>query len=144
MNKHHPPSDTPVNLSWDNSPQDLNSEATFDWSNHLEPRLPEDFIRFYTDELVEDVTNNIADMPNDEEHLDTDDESFEDDVFPDRCRLERRGAFRNTECSDQVQNVGYALYMIPQLVPRPIKSSPTPPPSNTSSTDTSPSPTVTR
>ena len=101
MNKHHPPSDTPVNLSWDHSPQDPNSEATFDWSNHLEPRLPEDFIRLYTDELVEDVADNIADMTNEEDgkHLETDDESLEDDVFPDRCRLQRRGAFRNKERS---------------------------------------------
>ena len=52
------------NLSWDHSPQDVNSEANFDWSNQLEPRNPKDFVRLFTDEVVEEALETINDINN--------------------------------------------------------------------------------
>ena len=49
----------PDTLAWDHSPQDPNSEANFAWTDNLHQRRPEDFIRLFTDELFEDVEDNI-------------------------------------------------------------------------------------
>jgi hypothetical protein len=91
-----------ASLSWDHSAQEPTSEATFEWSEHLVARQPDDFIRLYTDELVEDAEDNIANMGiNDEtaEQIYLDDDLLDDVFSPLTCRLQRRGAFRNKERS---------------------------------------------
>ena len=79
---------------------------SFDWSNQLAPRNPEDFVRLFTDEVVEEALENINDINNPvnidivavDDVEEYDDE--EDDVFtPVKSRLTRRGAFRSKERS---------------------------------------------
>ena len=78
------------NLAWDHSPQNVHSEADVLWSEQLQPRKPEDFVRLFTDEIVEDALENI-----DKDNRSDNETNDEDDVFtPPTCRLKRRGAFR--------------------------------------------------
>ena len=118
------------NLAWDHSPQNVYSEADVVWSDHLKPRKPEDFVRLFTDEIVEEVLGNID---NDERSNNGGDDD-DDDVFtPPTCRLKRSGAFRRKvspptridinpvlpETVDliRVQNVNDALSLTAPLLP---------------------------
>ena len=62
-------------LIWDHSPQNVNSEANYIWSEALTPRNPEDFVRLFTDEMIEEAIDNSNDT------IVTDCET-DDDVFP--------------------------------------------------------------
>ena len=102
-------------LSWDHSPQDPNSEANFAWTDELEERRPEDFIRLYTEELIETIeeNNEETDEPRVRLHRVHDDEppeldlsvTSDEEVFlptiptppVPSCKLNRTGAFRRKD-----------------------------------------------
>ena len=102
-------------LSWDHSPQDPNSEANFAWTDELQERRPEDFIRLYTEELIETVeeNNEETDEPRVRLHRVRDDEppeldlsvTSDEEVFlptiptppVPSCKLNRAGAFRRKD-----------------------------------------------
>ena len=73
-------------LSWDHSPQNVNSEANYNWSDALTSRSPEDFVRLFADELIEgamDSSDTIAT-----------DSGTDDDVFPlTKMNLKQPGVF---------------------------------------------------
>ena len=66
-----------ADLNWDHSPQNVNSEADFNWSDALTPRNPEDLARLFTDELIEEAMESSDTVATDSE--------ANDDVFvPDK------------------------------------------------------------
>ena len=67
------------NLDWDHSPQNVNSEATYIWSDSLTQRSPEDFVRLFTEEIIEETIDII-------ENTVTSSDS-DDDVLPPARRL---------------------------------------------------------
>ena len=117
-------------LIWDHSPQNVNSEADYNWSDALTPRNPADFVRLFTDELIEEaierdetiVTDSGTDdddFPNDKDELQTTrrllsstSANFLDPEFPVRTPL-----LPETVNLERVQNLNPALELATALLP---------------------------
>ena len=118
-------------LLWDHSPQNVNSEATYIWSEALTQRNPEDFVRLFTDEMIEKAMDNSNDTIVTD--CETDDDVFLPckDALPTTKRLlsSTSAHFLDQELHaitpvlpetvnlEQVQNLGPALALASPLLP---------------------------